>query len=210
MARDGSYESPVRYAVTAGSKLGGRSRIPRLTAASVGRLLLFDQSGSETRTSWAAVFQIDGGDASHGMPITPDASHFIRMRSMVAAGGGSGILSTSQASAAPSRGWASGRDLIGHPGVCLDRAGLNPSPPGRTAQAGRVVSAFGGRRVPLSLHAGGVRAIGGPGSPAVVVRGVVGVTHHAGRELAAAQSEGEGSGDGQHPDQRDVGRCHDG
>jgi hypothetical protein len=59
----------------------------------VARLLLLDQSGSETRTSWAGLFQIDGGDASHGIRITPDASHLIRMRSMVAARGGSGISS---------------------------------------------------------------------------------------------------------------------
>lgn len=56
-------------------------------------LSLVDQPGSETRTSWARVFQIDGGDASLGIRTTPDASHLIRMRSMVAIGGGTGSLS---------------------------------------------------------------------------------------------------------------------
>ncbi len=46
-----------------------------------------DQSGSETRTSCAGRSQIDEWDGSHGIRTTPEASHLIRMRSMVAAGG---------------------------------------------------------------------------------------------------------------------------
>jgi hypothetical protein len=73
---------------------GGASRGYDYTGARVSRI---HQSGSETQTTCAGLAQIDGRGASHGIRITCDASQVIRMRSMVAGGGGSGIVSRPRA-----------------------------------------------------------------------------------------------------------------
>jgi hypothetical protein len=74
------------------------SQTPRLSEQRTEpRGLLVDQPGSETWTSCAGLSQIDERGASHGIRSTPEASHLIRMRSMVAGGGGSGILSLPRA-----------------------------------------------------------------------------------------------------------------
>jgi hypothetical protein len=80
-----------------GEVSGGRLDLPELLKRGrVVGLLVLGQSASETRTSCAGFSQIDERDASHGIRIT-DTSHVIRMRSRVAAGGGSGIVSLPRA-----------------------------------------------------------------------------------------------------------------